>query len=58
MSEPYLIVHPDDLNLADVKAKAAELGITAVGDKYVPRGQMILWNRDTSPIDLTAERAS
>jgi hypothetical protein len=39
-----LIVHPDDLNLADVKAKAAELGITAVGDKYIPRGQMVLYD--------------
>ena len=38
-----LIVHPDDLNLADVKAKAAELGITVVADKYIPRGQMVLY---------------
>lgn len=55
MTEPYLIVHPDDLNLADVKTKAAELGITAIGDKYVPRGKMVLWNRDTSPIDIRGD---
>lgn len=44
MTEPtkVVVVHPDDVNLADAKALAAEHGATVVGNPYVPRGQMFL----------------
>jgi hypothetical protein len=37
-----VLVHPDDVNLADAKALAAQHDATVVGSRYVPRGQMLL----------------
>lgn len=44
MTEPtrIVIVHPADVHLADVKARAAEHGATVVANRYVPRGQMFV----------------
>lgn len=41
---PVVVVHPEDVNLADAKAKAADLGATIVGNPYVPRGQVFVVN--------------
>lgn len=40
--EPTTIVvcHPDDVNLADVKAEAAKYDATVIGNPYVPRGKL------------------
>lgn len=35
-----LMVHPDDVNLADTKALAAKYGATVVGNRFVERGQI------------------
>ena len=35
-----ILVHPDDINLADAKALAAEHDTTVVGSPYVRRGQI------------------
>lgn len=35
------MVHPDDVNLADVKAKAAECGATIIGNRFVQRGTVL-----------------
>lgn len=40
--EQLVIVHPDDINLADAKRLAADFNATVVGNRYVPRGQMFL----------------
>ena len=37
-----LVVHPDDVNLADTKALAARYGTTVVGNPYCPRGQIFV----------------
>ena len=37
-----VMVHPDDVNLADAKALAAQYDTHVVGSPYVPRGQMFL----------------
>lgn len=37
-----VLVHPDDVNLADAKALAAQHDATMEGSRYVPRGQMFL----------------
>lgn len=44
MTEPTRIamVHPADVNVADLKARAAEYGATVITNRYVPRGQMFL----------------
>lgn len=44
MTEPtkLVMVHPEDVNLADAKALAAEHGATVVGNPYCPRGRMFL----------------
>lgn len=44
-----VIVHPDDVNLADTKALAAQHGATIIGNRYCPRGSMLV-------IDPTALR--
>lgn len=43
-TEPTLVVlvHPDDVNLADTKALAAQHGATVIGNPYCPRGKMFL----------------
>lgn len=41
-TEPVVLVHPDDVNVADAKARAAELGATVVGNKWMPRGCMFV----------------
>lgn len=40
-----MIVHPEDVNLADLKARAAEHDATVVANPYVPRGQGYLIDR-------------
>lgn len=40
--ETVLLVNPADVNLADVKALAAEHGVTAEGSPVVPRGHAFL----------------
>ena len=44
MSEPGMVVmvHPDDVNLADAKAMAAQYDATVVGNPYCPRGKAFL----------------
>lgn len=42
MKEPTLLVHPDDVNLADIKALAAEHGASVVPAPHIPRGQGFL----------------
>ena len=42
MNESVLLVHPDDVNVADVKALAAQHGVTAEGSPFVPRGHAFL----------------
>ena len=37
-----VLVHPDDMNLADAKALAAEHNATVVGCAWIPRGQVVL----------------
>lgn len=34
-----LMVNPEDVDLAEMKAKAAALGATVVANRFVPRGQ-------------------
>lgn len=48
-AEKALLVHPDDVNLADVKALAAEHGVSAEGNRFVPHGHAFL-------VDETAAR--
>lgn len=45
-SSPVLFVHPDDVPLPEIKARAAELGANVVGSRYVPRGQAYLARPD------------
>lgn len=45
MSFDAVVVNPDDVNLADVKAVAAEHGADVVANPYCPRGQMFLIDR-------------
>lgn len=40
-----VVVHPDDVNLADAKALAAEYDASVVASPYVPRGRMYLVDR-------------
>lgn len=40
--ETTVLVHPESVNLADVKARAAELGATVVASVYVPLGAMFV----------------
>lgn len=40
MTTKVILVHPDDVNLADVKAAAARFDSTVVGSRFVPRGRM------------------
>jgi hypothetical protein len=44
VTEPtrVVIVHPDDVNLADTKAAAAKHGATVIGNPYVPRGELFI----------------
>jgi hypothetical protein len=42
MDEPILLVHPDDANLADIKAVAALHGASVQGSSTVPRGKGLL----------------
>lgn len=46
VSEPKAIVmvHPDDVNLADAKAACAEHNATVVGNEWCPRGTAFLIN--------------
>lgn len=44
---PVVLVHPDDVNLADAKAAAAANGATIVGSKHVPRGKVFFTNGST-----------
>lgn len=37
-----VMVHPNDVNLADAKAAAAEHNATVVGNPYCPRGKMLI----------------
>lgn len=37
-----VVVHPDDVNLADAKAQAAKYDATVVANPYCPRGKMLL----------------
>lgn len=43
-----VIVHPDDVNLADVKALAAQYDTNVVGNPYCPRGKAFVM-RDPRP---------
>lgn len=45
MSELVVLVHPDDVNVADAKALAAQHGATVESSRHVPRGQMFLTRR-------------
>ena len=40
--EKVVIVHPDDINLADAKRMAADYNTTVEGNRFVPRGQAFL----------------
>jgi hypothetical protein len=37
-----VVVHPDDMNLADAKSLAADYGATVVGNPFCPRGKAFL----------------
>lgn len=37
-----VVVHPDDINLADAKAMAADYDTTVVGNPFCPRGKAFL----------------
>lgn len=37
-----IFVHPDDMNVADAKAVAAEEGSEVISSPYVPRGQFLM----------------
>ena len=49
-----VLVHPDDVNVADAKALAAQHGATVEGNRYIPRGQMFL-TRPIPPAETTEE---
>lgn len=58
MKNPVVLVHPDDINLADAKACAAYYDTTVVGSPYVPRGQMLLADiYDPAPTTRTPEES-
>ena len=40
--QKVVICHPDDVNLADVKALAAKYDTSVIGNRYVPRGKLFL----------------
>lgn len=40
--ERVVMVHPDDVNLADVKAVAAQYDAHVVGNPHCPRGKTFL----------------
>ena len=42
MNETVALVHPDDVNLADAKAAAAQHNASIVGSPFVPRGRVFL----------------
>ncbi|MBA2952130.1 hypothetical protein GON03_19125 [Nocardioides sp. MAH-18] len=44
LGKHVVLVHPDDVNLADAKALAAQHDTTVVGNRFVPRGQLLLVN--------------
>lgn len=46
MKEPVVVCHPDDVNLADVKALAAQHDASVIANRYTPRGQMYLMDAD------------
>ena len=52
MTEPtkILLIHPDDVNLADTKARAAENDATAIGSQYVPRGESYVIDPNEFPM--------
>lgn len=52
-AETVVLVHPDDVNLADAKRLAADYDTTVEGNRVVPRGQMFL--ADAANLRFTAE---
>lgn len=49
-----VMVHPEDINLADAKRLAADYNTTVEGNRFVPRGQMFL--ADAPSLDELAWR--
>lgn len=45
-----VMVHPEDMNLADAKAMAAEHGATIVANRFIPRGMAILARADSQTL--------
>jgi hypothetical protein len=51
-----VMVHPDDINLADVKALAARYDASVVGDHYCPRGKAYFMHESRSRARRTNRR--
>lgn len=48
-----VIVHPDDVNLADAKALAARHGATIVANRYIPRGTVFVAAHTATTLDTS-----
>lgn len=46
---PALLVHPDDVDLPEIKAKAAKLGFNVVASPYVRRGSAYVARKPKLP---------
>lgn len=55
--EKVVIVHPEDINLADAKRLAADYNTTVEASPYVPRGQVFLTDSAALRFSVDAERA-
>ena len=44
----HVLVHPDDVNIADAKAVCAQLGVNAGPSNLIPRGYAIVIDPDAA----------